>query len=266
MTGHCLKTAFLNPSQPEQTMNTSTFSHTLLAALLLAGSAHAATYEWTAASGQTPDQAGAFSLLAQGDVQATLQPGGPLVLESSANRLDMLAYGASGAQLQLHDHLVVEFTTRFVSSVPLVQGSLRSPMMVNVSFGNHVGANLMITERFAAFNYGHDQNIAPGAQLDPLVFYHHRLVFSGTTTAGTVSHYTNGEYRYTMPLQQGVSLFSADARIVFGDMTTAFGGNSEWLSFSHNAAPVPEPGAMALLLAGLVVLGSIARRRGRVVS
>lgn len=243
-------------------MNTSTFSRTLFSTLLLAGGAHAATFEWTAASGQTPDQTGAFSLLAQGDVAATLQPGGPLVLESSANRGDMLAYRASGEQLQMHDHLVVEFTTRFIDSVPLVEGSLRSPLQVNVSFGDHVGANLMITERFAAFNYGHDQNIAPGAQLDPLVFYQHRLVFNGTTTAGTVSHYTNGEHRYTMPLQQGASLFSAEARILFGDMTIAFGGTSEWLSFSHNAAPVPEPDAMALLLAGLAVVGGVARRRG----
>lgn len=247
-------------------MNTSTFSRTLFSTLLLAGSAHAATFEWTAASGQTPDQTGAFSLLAQGDVAATLQPGGPLVLESSATRFDLLTYRASGSQLAMHDALVVEFTARFIDSVPLIQGSLRSPMMVNVSFGNHVGASMIITERAASFNYGHDQQVAPGAQLDPLVFYQHRLVFSGTTTDGTVTHYTNGELRYRMPLQQSTTLFSADARIQFGDMTSQFGGTSEWLSFSHNAAPVPEPGAMALLLAGLAVVGGVARRRGGVVA
>lgn len=236
-------------------------------ALMVAGvGADAATWHWTAASGLTPDQTGGFSLLTQGDVQSTLLPGGPLVLESSNSRFDLLTYRASGSQLVMRNDLVVEFTARFIDSAPPIAGSLRSPMMVNVSFGDHVGASMIITERAASFNYGHDQQVAPGAQLDPLVFYEHRLVFSGTTTAGTVSHYTNGEHRYTMPLQQNSSLFSADARIQFGDMTDQFGGTSEWLSFSHNAVPVPEPGAMALLLAGLAVVGGVARRRGGVAS
>jgi hypothetical protein len=229
---------------------------------LSVGLADAATFEWTADSGLTPDQTGAFSLISRGNVSATPLPGGPLVLESLNDPFDLLTYRASGSQLQMHDALVVEFTTRFVDSVPLVEGSLRSPLMVQVNFGNHVGASLMITERFAAFNYGHDQNIAPGAQLDWYSLNQHRLEFSGTTTAGTVSHYINGVYRYSMPLQQGASLFSADARIQFGDVTQQFGGTSEWLSFSHNAAPVPEPAAMVLLLAGLAVVGGVARRRG----
>lgn len=238
----------------------------VMLAATLAGPAHAADFEWTAASGLTPDQTGAFSLITQGDVQATLLPGEPLVLASSDTRFDLLTYRASGDQLQLGDDLVVEFTARFIDASPLIEGSLRSPMMVSVSFGNHVGASMIITERAASFNYGHDQQVAPGAQLDPGVFYDHRLVFSGTTTDGTVSHYTNGEHRYTMPLQQSTTLFSADARIQFGDMTDQFGGTSEWLSFSYHAMPVPEPGALALMLAGLAVVGGVARRRGGVAS
>lgn len=237
-----------------------------LLAAALAGPAQAANGEWTAASGLTPDQTGAFSLITQGAVQSTLQPGGPLVLESSDSRFDLLTYRASGSPLPLGDELVVEFTARFIDSAPPIAGSLRSPMMVSVSFGNHVGASMIITERAASFNYGHDQQVAPGAQLDPLVFYDHRLVFSGTTTAGTVTHYTNGELRYRMPLQQNTSLFSAEPRIQFGDMTDQFGGTSEWLRFAYHAAPVPEPGAMALLLAGLAVVGGVARRRGGVAS
>ena len=228
----------------------------VLAALLLSSSVHAATFEWTAASGQTPDQTGAFTLVTEGTGIATLLPGGPLRLQTPGAAADRLVYVAGGEQLLMHDALVVSFTTRVVDSNAPIGGSLRSPLMVNVSFGNHVGANLMITERFAAFHYGTDLNIAPGAQLDPGLFYQHRLVFNGTTTAGNVKHYVNDILRYSMPLQQGASLFTAEPRIVFGDMTIAFSGTSEWLAFSHNAAPVPEPGSWLLMALGLLAVAT----------
>ena len=234
----------------------------MLSACAVLGSAQAAVFDWSASSGLLPDGTGAFSRVTRGDVHAALLPGGPLQLVSEGAGSQWLFYRASGDQIAMRDDLVVEFSTRFVNATVPVAGSLRSPLMVTVSFGNHVGASLMITERAASFNYGHDRNIAPGAQLDWYSMNQHRLVFSGSDLTGSVEHFINGIRRYRMPLQYGPSVISAEPSIQFGDLTSDFSGTSEWLSFSHNAAvPVPEPERMALLLAGLGLLGVLMRRR-----
>lgn len=58
------------------------------------------------------------------------------------------------------------------------------------------------------------------------------------------------------------------AEATFRTYGTAAGGPSQWLlgangnlTFAASVAPIPEPGEWAMLLAGLAVVGSIARRR-----
>ena len=72
----------------------------------------------------------------------------------------------------------------------------------------------------------------------------------------------NGVFRYRMPLQRIASQLGAEPAIQFGDFSTEFDGQSEWLAFSHNAAPVPEPPTLlALWLAGLGGLWGLGWRR-----
>ena len=236
-----------------------------LAALALAcavcGPAAAAPFSWEADSGLTPDQTGGFSLVHQGAQPPALAAGGPLVITSTGTGPNLVGYRASGDQIALPAQLVVAFTTRFVSSTRPIGGSLSSPLLVNVSVGNHVGANLMITERAASFTQWPLGNNAPGAQLDWYSVNQHRLEFSGNTLDDTVAHFINGVYRYRMPLRQIPTLYSAAASIQFGDFSAEFDGQSEWLAFSHNAAPVPEPQAALLLVTGLAALAWRRRQR-----
>ena len=227
------------------------------------GPAAAAQFSWEAASGLTPDQTGGFSLVNQGAQPPTLPAGGPLVITSTGTGSSLVGYRASSDQIALPAQLVVEFTTRFVSSTRPIAGSLSAPLLVNVSVGNHVGANLMITERAASFTQWPLGNNAPGAQLDWNSVNQHRLEFSGNTPDDSVAHFINGVYRYRMPLRQIPSLYSDSPAIQFGDFSTEFDGQSEWLAFSHNAAPVPEPQAALLLVAGLVWLAGLGWRRQR---
>lgn len=64
------------------------------------------------------------------------------------------------------------------------------------------------------------------------------------------------------------SASSSATEALFRTYGTAAGGPSQWLlgtdgnlTFAASVAPIPEPGEWAMLLAGLAVVGSIARRR-----
>lgn len=83
--------------------------------------------------------------MTQGTANVTSPPGGPLSLQTPGAAADLLLYSVSGDQLLVPGALVVESTTRFVDSNTAIGGSLRSPLMANVSFGNHVVTDLMIT-------------------------------------------------------------------------------------------------------------------------
>lgn len=226
--------------------------------LAAAAPAMAADWRWDASSGLLPDAGGGFTLKASGSGSASFAGNGAMRLATEGPQSDWQYFEASGAQLEFTEPLVIEFTTRWMSGSSA--SSLRSGLMLSVSFGNHVGALLMIDERAAWFINGDDMSKAPGAQLDPLEFYTHRLVFSGSQIGDRVTHYTNGELRWHQPLQFGPTQQTAYPSIRFGDLSLYAGATSEWLDFHHNAAPVPEPGAASLVMLGLVGVW-LARRR-----
>lgn len=223
-----------------------------VALAVAAGPAAAAGFSWSAASGQRPDATGLFTRNATGSSSDGFTPEGALRLQSGAHP-EYMYYEAQGTQLAMPEQLVLEFRTRYVDGS--ADTSLRSPLMVAVSFDGGAGAVLKIESNNAAFLLGNDQGATPGSQILPGAFHDYRLTFFGQAAGDAVRLEIDGVARYTYQLNVNPSLFASYDRIWFGDGTLLAGGRSDWLAFSHNAAPVPEPAAWAMALAGLAVLG-----------
>lgn len=229
-----------------------------LALVAAAGGTPAATWDWQASSGLRPSDAGAIARLATGSASDPLLPGGPLRLHSGAED-EWMFYMSIGQQLAMPEQLELSFTARLVdlhSSSPL-----RSALTVVANLEGGRGATLVIGSGAVSFLRWDDLAFNSTVALDTSVHHDYRLAISGPQNGAPMKLYVDGVQRLSDHVSQG-SLYTPHARIWFGDASYVASGTSEWLSFSHNAAAVPEPAAMALLLAGLGLVGGIARRRG----
>lgn len=84
-----------------------------------------------------------------------------------------------------------------------------------------------------------------------------QMLFSFEFAGGTVEQ-TSVQLDFAVGTQTFVFGVTGVTRVSW--VTTA--GNSGWSQFDNiDTSPIPEPGALAMMLAGLGVLGSVARRR-----
>ena len=220
--------------------------------------ARAAIWDWQAASGARPDALGGIARVATGiDSSDALAPGGPLRLHTGDSE-EWMFYMAIGRQLDMPEQLDLSFTARLVD----MHGTspLRSPLAVVANLVGGRGVTILITDGAVGLLRHDDQAFSSRFVLDTTVFHDYRLVVSGPQNGAPIDLYVDGVKRLRDNVSQGV-LYTPHARIAFGDSSFVAGGSSEWLRFSHNAAAVPEPGAWALLLAGLAAVGGMARRR-----
>lgn len=231
---------------------------TVLAGALM-GTAQAADYRWDASSGLRPDQVGSMDRVATGlGPSDTLVPGGALRL-GTGDVEEWMFYMAIGRQLDMPEQLDLSFTARLVdiSSV----SPLRSPLAVVANLVGGRGVVIEVTDGAVSLLRYDDLAFSSTYRLDTRQFHDYRLVVSGPQNGAPIDLYVDGVKRLRDNVNQG-SLYTPHARIVFGDSSFAAGGTSEWLSFSHNAAAVPEPQTWALWLLGFgVTAAGLWRRR-----
>lgn len=140
-----------------------------------------------------------------------------------------ISISSLGAQAQTFTTKPVEVIASF-SDVLL--GSVNVPALAGV------GGGLGYTLSFTFF--GADYSL-------PAVTFTGIKLGTATTTLGT-----NGTFSFTN-LVQGLYVLKATGAVV--------GGGTNWIAAQYTISPVPEPETFAMLLAGLGLIGSIARRR-----
>jgi hypothetical protein len=224
---------------------------------LAAAPAQAADWSWQASSGQRPDADGAMSRVATGRANDVLAVGEPLRL-SSGNLDEWMFYTAVSSQLDMPEQLALSFTARYVAGQ--TESPLRSPLQVGAILEGNRGLHILISDGAVSFLRHDDAGFSATYAMDTTQFHDYRLWVSGPENGAPMALYVDGVLRLSGHIAQG-SPFVGGPRIYFGDGSYAATGSTEWLAFAHNAAAVPEPGALALMLAGFAAVSGVARRR-----
>lgn len=242
---------------PTSTPSRRPLAISILCLCAAAGTAQAADWSWQASSGQRPDADGAMSRVATGRATDTLSAGEPLRL-SSGNLDEWMFYTAVSSQLDMPEQLALSFTARYVAGQ--TESPLRSPLQVGAILEGQRGVHIVISDTAVSILRHDDAAFSATYAMDTTQFHDYRLMVSGPENGAPLALYVDDVLRLSGHVAQG-SLFVGGPRIYFGDGSYGAGGSSEWLSFAHNAGVVPEPGALALMVAGLAAVGGIARRR-----
>ena len=229
--------------------NFSLFTGSLL--LSLAGHAAGSLQDWSAASG-----------LPGGSWTAT---GAGAAIDSSILTIDTSVIGSNGYFLQsdviTKDGISLEASARYVSGY--AADPARQSMVIAVTQGNNWGNGLYIGngEIFIL-----SDNMVKGlsATVDTHDSFHtYKIEVGATNGVGPASF--NVYYDGTLKLS-GSTFNSTDANgnnqsVYWGEGSSLAYGQSEW-AFVRNTAPIPEPETYAMLLAGLGLIGGMARRHG----
>jgi hypothetical protein len=229
------------------------------ALVALAGAASGATYSWNAASGLFPDQVDPTMVLTDtATPEGPVLSGGVLVLSTSDNP-ELMNYQQTGPAIAMPSNLQIDANLRWISGNSFAgPTSPRTPVNILFTTSTGVGNTLFIGQD-RLFLLAAPDILGPNVVVDTEAFHEYRITVDGTAAGSAVQVLQDGIAVLSGTIfNGGVSLFGSP-RVGFGEGTTLAQGVSEFRSFSHNAAAVPEPASALVICAG--ALGLVARFR-----
>lgn len=226
--------------------------------------AHALVTVWDGASGQLPNQVDPGWTLVDTAPTNPSFANGVLTIQTAGSFSGLQYYRMDGAAFAAPatGPYWLEADMRFVSGSQ-TSGWWRSPGVMGIRFDNGRLAILEIRRDFIYIRNGDNSVGASNANVDTDDAFHtYRMEVSGTASGSMVNVWQDGVLVLS---DNAVYNAGGTAGVFFGEGSQLALGVTEWKRVSHNmaavATPVPEPSVPAMFAAGLLAVGTLARRR-----
>ncbi len=216
---------------------------------------------WQASSGLKPDEIANPYLLFDTAANDPVLSSGVLTIATTTNN-ERMGYRMEGSVLAMPAAPVIEFNMRMDSHQSIPYPHLRTGAAVGITTQNSVGnvVYIGIDEVFFLTTGGLQ---GPVASIDTDSSFHdYRIEVGGLVAGSSVSLFQDNVLVLSHELINDEPNYGNEASIFFGNNTTVAHGKSEWTSFQHNAAAVPEPTSF-VVLGGLALAFGLAGWRRR---